>query len=303
VNLEPRTLRRFFVIAGPTAVGKSELAVEIAERLETEIVGADAFQIYQGLDVLSGKPSPALQSRVKHHLIGILPPTETCDAARYAVLADEIIEDLNRQGLIPLVVGGSGFYIDSLLKPLPALSPADPDLRTRLANEPVEALLRELESTDPVAYATIDRRNRRRVQRAIEVIRSTGRPFSAFQREVASDVPGLLLNRERSDLHTRINERVRWMLTHGAIEEVVSAPELSPTASQMIGIRQIQQFLRREISEEECAQLIQAATRRYAKRQTTWFKQQGFTLFDAEASADAAADFFKKHMGGATSNQ
>jgi tRNA dimethylallyltransferase len=170
LNLEPRTLPRFFVIAGPTAVGKSELAVEVAERLETEIVGADAFQIYQGFDVLSGKPSPALQSRVKHHLIDLLPPTEACDAARYAALVDGIIEDLNRQGLIPLVVGGSGFYIDSLLKPLPALPPADPDLRARLANEPVEALLLELQETDPVAYATIDRRNRRRVQRAIEVM-------------------------------------------------------------------------------------------------------------------------------------
>ena len=293
MNLEPRTSPRFFVIAGPTAVGKSELAVEVAERLETEIVGADAFQIYQGFDVLSGKPSSALQSRVKHHLFGILPPTETCDAARYAVLADEIIEDLNRHGLIPLVVGGSGFYIDSLLKPLPALPPADPDLRARLANEPVEALLLELQGTDPVAYATIDRRNRRRVQRAIEVIRSTGRPFSSFQREVTSDVPGLLLNRERLDLHTRVNERVRWMLTHGAIEEVVSAPELSPTASQMIGIGQIQQFLRREISEEECAQLIQAATRQYAKRQITWFKRLGFSPFNAAGSADDAADFFK----------
>jgi tRNA dimethylallyltransferase len=296
LNLESGARPRFFVIAGPTAVGKSELAVEVAERLETEIVGADAFQIYQGFDVLSGKPSSALRSRVKHHLIGILPPKETCDAARYATLADEVIEDLNRQGLIPLVVGGSGFYIDSLLKPLPALPRADPDLRVRLANEPVEALLLELQRTDPVAYATIDRRNRRRVQRAIEVIRSTGRAFSSFQREVTPDVPGLLLNRERSDLNTRVNERVRWMLTHGAIEEVASAPELSPTASQMIGIRQIQRFLRRELSEEECAQSIQAATRQYAKRQITWFKRQGFSPFDAEGSADDAADFFKKRM-------
>jgi tRNA dimethylallyltransferase len=296
LNLEPRTPPRFFVIAGPTAVGKSELAVEVAKRLETEIVGADAFQIYQGFDVLSGKPASALKRRVKHHLIGILPPKETCDAARYAALANEVIEDLNRQGLIPLVVGGSGFYIDSLLKPLPALPLADPDLRARLASEPVEALLLELQGTDPAAYATIDRRNRRRVQRAIEVIRSTGRPFSSFQREVTSDVPGLLLNRERSDLHTRVNERVRWMLNHGAIEEVATAPELSATASQMIGIRQIQQFLRRELSEEECIQLIQAATRHYAKRQITWFKRQGFSPFNAESSADDAADFFKRRM-------
>jgi tRNA dimethylallyltransferase len=296
LNLEARTPPRFLVIAGPTAVGKSELAVEVAERLETEIVGADAFQIYQGFDILSSKPSAALRSRVKHHLIDILPPTESCNAARYAALAAKIIKNLNCQGLIPLVVGGSGFYIDSLLRPLPGLPSVDSDLRTRLAGEPLASLLVELQDTDPVAYAAIDRRNRRRVQRAIEVIRTTGQRFSALQRELKSQAPGLLLNRERSDLHARINERVRWMLARGAIQEVASAPELSPTASRMIGISQIQQLLRKEISEEECAQLIQTATRQYAKRQTTWFKRTGFIPFNAEGSADDAADFFKKQL-------
>src|SRR5215469_12682442 len=136
---------RFFVLAGPTAVGKSEFAFEIAEQLGTEIVGADAFQIYQGFQILSAKPSVALQARVKHHLLDVLPATENCDAARFAVLAEKEIADLNRKGLVPLVVGGSGFYIEALLNPLPDLPPSDPLIRSQMAIEPLDSLLTELE--------------------------------------------------------------------------------------------------------------------------------------------------------------
>lgn len=285
---------RFFVLVGPTAVGKSEFAVEIAEQLGTEIVGADAFQIYQGFQVLSGKPSAALQSRIRHHLISVLPASESCDAALYAALATKEIQELNQAGSIPLVVGGSGFYIDALLNPLPDLPPGNPLLRNELAKETLDSLLTELERRDPETFGQIDQKNRRRVERAIEVIRLTGRRFSFYRRTQisGSQLPGLVLTRPKSELHQRIDERAHWMLENGAIEEVASASELSPTARQMIGVSEISRFLRKEISLEECTRLIQIGTHQYAKRQTTWFRARPFTSFPADGSASDAVQFY-----------
>jgi tRNA dimethylallyltransferase len=289
---------RFFVLAGPTAVGKSKFAVEIAERLRTEIVGADAFQIYEGFQILSGKPSTVLQARIKHHLVGVLPVMENCDAAQYTELASKKIQELNQRGVIPLLVGGSGFYIEALLNPLPELPGGDSDLRDQLANESLSSLLSELKARDPAAFEKIDQHNRRRVERAIEVIRLTGKPFSAFRRPnpTSGQIPGLVLTRPRTELHRRINERVQWMLENGAVQEVASAGELSPTAAQMIGVPDILQFLRQEISLDECTQAMQAATRQYAKRQMTWFKKQPFVPFDAAAPVEEAVEFFKRHQ-------
>jgi tRNA dimethylallyltransferase len=285
---------RFFVLVGPTAVGKSEFAVEIAERLSTEIVGADAFQIYQGFQVLSGKPSAALQSRIRHHLISVLPAGENCDAARYAALATREIQELNQAGLVPLVVGGAGFYVDALLNPLADLPPGDPLLRSELAKEPLDLLLTELECRDPETFGQIDQKNRRRVERAIEVIRLTGRRFSSYRRPQisGSQLPGLVLTRPKSELHQRIDERAHWMLESGAIEEVASAGELSLTARQMIGVSEISRFLSKEISLEKCARLIQIGTRQYAKRQMTWFRARPFTSFPADGSAWDAVQFY-----------
>jgi tRNA dimethylallyltransferase len=287
---------RFFVLAGPTAVGKSEFAVEIAERLGTEIVGADAFQIYQGFQTLSGKPSSALQSRVRHHLIGTLPVTESCDAARYAALAAAEIQKLNQRGLAPILVGGSGFYIEALLNPLPDLPPSDPEVRRQLAGQALEALLLELQRSDLVTFDRIDQHNRRRVERALEVIRMTGKPFSAYRRSNPNEAKfrGLLLTRPREQLHNRIDQRVRWMLENGAIQEVASAGDLSPTAAEMIGVPEIREFLLEAISFEDCLQTIQAATRQYARRQLTWFKKQPFVPIDAETSIDDAVAFFRE---------
>ena len=287
---------RFFILAGPTAVGKSEFAVEIAEQLGTEIVGADAFQLYQGFEVLSGKPSLVLQSRIRHHLISVLPASENCDAARFAALATEEIHKLNEQGLTPLVVGGSGFYIEALLSPLPDLPPGDPLLRSQLAKEPLESLLNELKCRDPEAFDEIDQQNRRRIERAIEVIRLTGKPFSTYRqpRINNSQVSGLVLTRPKPELHQRIDKRARWMLENGAVEEVASAGELSMTARQMIGVSEISRFLRKEIALQECVQLIQAATRQYAKRQITWFKSKPFWPFPADGSASDAVRFYRE---------
>jgi tRNA dimethylallyltransferase len=285
-------------------VGKSEFAVEIAEQLGTEIVGADGFQLYHGFQILSGKPSSALQSRIRHHLISVLPASESCDAARFAALATKEIHKLNQQGLTPLVVGGSGFYIEALLNPLPDLPSCDPLLRSQLAKEPLDSLLNELKCRDPEAFGEIDQQNRRRIERAIEVIRLTGKPFSAYRRPQIKDshVSGLVLTRPKPELHQRIDERARWMLESGAIQEVAAAGELSMTARQMIGVSEISRFLSKEISLEECVQLIQTATRQYAKRQITWFKSKPFRIFPADGSALDAVRFYRE-QGPIISNQ
>jgi tRNA dimethylallyltransferase len=197
-----------------------------------------------------------------------------------------------------LLVGGSGFYIEALLNPLAELPGGDSDLRDQLANESLSSLLSELKERDPAALEKIDQHNRRRVERAIEVIRLTGKPFSAFRRSnpASGQIPGLVLTRPRTELHRRINERVQRMLENGAVQEVASANELSSTAAQMIGIPEIRQFLRQEISLDECTQAMQTATRQYAKRQMTWFKKQSFVPFDAAGPVEEAVEFFKRQQ-------
>jgi tRNA dimethylallyltransferase len=269
---------QFLILAGPTASGKSELGVRIAERLNTEIVGADAYQIYQGFDVLSGKPDSAQRQRVRHHLISLLPPTELGNAARYAHSAIQILRELNQSGRIPLVVGGTGFYLKALTHVLPDLPGRNADLRREFGSMPLLALLEELRQLDPVSFEQIDRHNRRRVERALEVCRLTGRPFSSFENPISgAKFVALWLNWPRDELYARIDTRVDRMLASGAIEEVAAAGPIGVTASRMIGLMEIRQYLRNEITLTQCAEAIKQATRQYAKRQLTWFRAQPYT--------------------------
>ncbi|HZC36256.1 MAG TPA: tRNA (adenosine(37)-N6)-dimethylallyltransferase MiaA [Chthoniobacterales bacterium] len=285
---------QFLILAGPTASGKSELAVRIAEQLHTEIVGADAYQIYQGFDILSGKPDPSLLARVPHHLIGVLASAEDSDAARYAGLATNIIEKLNARGHIPLVVGGTGFYLKGLTHPLPDLPGRNPDLRAEFASKPVSLLLAELRQRDPVTFDRVDRQNRRRVERALEVCRLTGRPFSSFDRSTANvKFFALWLNWPRDELYTRVDFRVDRMLKTGAIEEVVAAGPTGTTASQMIGLAEIRQYLRNKITLAQCAEAMKTATRRYAKRQVSWFRAQPYMPIAPDLPLAAIVELYR----------
>jgi tRNA dimethylallyltransferase len=288
---------QFLILAGPTASGKSELALKIAQRLSTEIVGADAYQIYQGFDVLSGKPSPALLEQVPHHLIGTLPTTELGDAARYAEQATAVIDSLNQRGRIPLVVGGTGFYLKALTHPLPDLPVPDTDLRKELASIPLPSLLQELKGLDPLAFEQIDRRNRRRVSRAVEVCRQTGRPFSSFRTTFSgANFIALWVNWPRAELYSRIDARVDQILASGAIQEVATAGPLGPTASQMIGIAEISRYLRNEISLAQCAAEIKQATRQLAKRQLTWFRAQPYTPVSPDLPLSEIVSLYREGM-------
>ena len=287
---------RYLVLAGPTGVGKTDVAIRIAQSVHTEIVGADAFQIYQGLDILSGKPTPAQLLDVQHHLIGALPLTESCDAHKYAMLARQSIARLNQEGIVPLVVGGTGFYLRALERSLPALPAADIPLRTRLDRRSTAERLRELADYDALASKRIDRHNRRRIIRALEVCILSGRPFSSFLEESAPDpaIPRLVLERPRTILFDRISRRVDQMFAHGVIPEVAAVEAIGPTASQAIGFKLIRSLLAGAIDAKSCKEAIQRQTRSYAKRQMTWFRRQPYKVVSAEAGAERAIELFRK---------
>ena len=291
---------RYIVLAGPTGVGKTAVAIRIAQNVRTEIVGADAFQIYQGLDILSCKPTPSQLLAIPHHLISNLPLTEPCDAQKYAVIARATIARLNQNGIVPLVVGGTGFYLRALESSLPELPPADFSLRTELDQRSTSDLLRELDARDPSASNRIDRHNRRRIIRALEVCNLSGKPFSSFLEESAPDpsIPRLFLELPRTVLFEKINLRVDQMFEQGVVAEVSAVAAIGPTASQAIGFKLIRSLIAGTIDAHRCRETIQQQTRNYAKRQMTWFRHQPYEITSVEAGAKRATHLFQRLLEG-----
>jgi len=287
---------RYMVLAGPTGVGKTDVAIRIAQTVHTEIVGADAFQIYQGLDILSCKPTPWQLLAIRHHLTSELPLTEPCDAQKYAVMARETIIRLNQNGVVPLVVGGTGFYLRALESSLPKLPEADFSLRKELDQRSTADLLCELDARDALASNRIDRHNRRRVVRALEVCILSGKPFSSFLEESAPDpsIPRLLLERPRASLFEKINRRVDQMFEQGVVAEVAAVEAIGPTASQAIGFKLIRSLIAGTIDADTCREAIQQQTRNYAKRQMTWFRHQAYEIVSAESGAKRAIELFQR---------
>ncbi len=276
----PITHRAFYLL-GPTAVGKSALAVALAERVGGEIVGADAFQIYRGLDVLSAKPSAAQRARVPHHLVGEVPLSEPFDVAKYRARAEARIADIVARGRVAIVCGGTGLYIRALTHGLSDMPGADTALRAELEKEPLSALVARLRELDPAS--AVDMQNPRRVIRALEVCLLGGRPFSSYRSgwENVPNVRGVILSRGREDLAARIATRTGMMFAEGVMEEVAAIGEVGPTASQMLGLREIRALLAGEMSRADCLAAIAQATRQYAKRQMTWFRRErGYEWLD-----------------------
>ncbi|HEX7617630.1 MAG TPA: tRNA (adenosine(37)-N6)-dimethylallyltransferase MiaA, partial [Verrucomicrobiae bacterium] len=198
-------------IAGPTAVGKSEIALALAEQISGEIISVDSMQVYRGLDIGTAKPSPAERARVPHHLIDICDLTESFDAAQFIRLAQKAVAEIQSRGRAPVFCGGTGLYFKAFLSGLGEAPSANPELRAELEALPFEALLRELRERDPEAYGKIDKQNPRRVIRALEVIRLTGKKFSEQRaqwkaeggKRKAEDF--FCINRQPADMHARIN--------------------------------------------------------------------------------------------------
>ncbi|HEV2840164.1 MAG TPA: tRNA (adenosine(37)-N6)-dimethylallyltransferase MiaA [Chthoniobacterales bacterium] len=273
-------MSRAFFIVGPTATGKSEIAAEIAQRLNAEVISADAFQIYRGLDRLTAKPDHATLAKAPHHLLSVVPLSEEMNVEKFRAAALGAIQDIQARGKHAIVAGGSGLYVKALTHGLARLPVANDALREELGRATIEELHARLHTLDPEGAERIDRKNKRRLVRAVEVCLLTGRPFSAQRREwntTAAPPPvanGVFVFRERAELYERIDRRVDKMFAEGVAEEVRALRDLGSTAAKALGLREIQALLGGGLSEPECIAKIQQATRRYAKRQLTWFQRQ-----------------------------
>ena len=274
-----------YYICGPTASGKSSLALEMAEKLNGEIVNADAFQLYRGLEIVSAAPSPEERALVPHHLYGVLDPTESADAGSYMRLAQPVIEEIQSRGKTPIITGGSGLYLKFLTHGPAPLPQGDATLRAELDARPLEDLVAQLQQLDPVEASRTALQNRRFVSRALEICLLTGQRASDLRDQwetktagISASLHGLVIQRTREDLHARIALRTRTMLESGAIEEVAALTHVSNNCGKAIGFREIRSLIAGEISRSTCEELINAATRQYAKRQETWFKREKWLI-------------------------
>ena len=278
-----------FFIVGPTAIGKSGLAADVAAEVDGEIVSADAFQIYEGFGILSARPDKQTLAKVPHHLIGSVPPTEEMNAEKFRFAALRVIEEIQAGGRLAIVAGGSGLYVKALTHGLSELPAADAELRNQLNALSLVELRNRLAQLDPKAAGQIDLKNRRRVIRALEICLLTGRPVSKQRsswqaaaeatgsgrpRLASSTTGGVFVFRDREDLHARIDRRVESMFEEGAVAEVAKEKAIGSTAEKMIGVRQIRDHLEGKLPLAECIAAIERATRQYAKRQLTWFRRQ-----------------------------
>ncbi|HUO87354.1 MAG TPA: tRNA (adenosine(37)-N6)-dimethylallyltransferase MiaA [Thermoanaerobaculia bacterium] len=272
-------------ILGPTASGKSDLGMKVAAEVGGEIVNADALQVYRGLDIGTAKPTAEERRAVPHHLLDLLEPEERFSAGEFARLGRQAIAEIRRRGCLPIVVGGSGFYLQALFEGLSPLPPADPELRRQLAeraaDEGVDVLHAELVAVDPATARRLPAADVQRVVRALEVALSTGRPLSQWiaDRPAGRDpLPSvrIALTLPRALLYDRIASRVAQMLSQGWVEEVRGLLDrgLDPDAPafQAIGYRQIVRHVRGDWDLDTAAAETVRATRRFAKRQLTWFR-------------------------------
>ncbi len=276
--------RRPLFIVGPTAVGKSEIALLLAEQIGGEIISVDSMQVYRGLDIGTAKPSAEERARVPHHLIDVVGLTESFDAAKFVGLACKAVSEIQSRDHVPIFCGGTGLYFKAFLEGLGEAPASDPELRAALEAAPLSELLRELAERDPITYERIDRQNPRRVVRAIEVIRLTGKAFSAQRSQWETQIPKsetrnlFGLQRSSADLHARINVRVDEMFRRGLVAETEQLLRHglagNKTAMQALGYRQAVEHLRGERSLAETVELVKIKTRQFAKRQMTWFRRQ-----------------------------
>jgi tRNA dimethylallyltransferase len=268
-------------IAGPTAVGKSEVALRVAEAVGGEIVSVDSMQVYRGMDIGTAKPPPGERTRVAHHLLDVVEVAESFDAARFCDLAAEAARSIRSRDRVPVFCGGTGFYFKAYLGGLGQAPPASPTLRAELEGLPLPDLLRELEQRDPQTYQSIDRQNPRRVVRAVEVIRLTGAPVSAQRadwRAAVTPCGFVALSRDPGDLRRRIEVRVDRMFERGLVGEVETLLGRglggNRTAMQALGYRQVAEHLEGRRSLEETIALVKIRTWQFARRQMTWFRRQ-----------------------------
>ncbi len=282
-------------LLGPTGSGKSGVAVELAERLGAEIVSADAYQVYRGLEVLTAAPTAEERCRVPHHLVACLEPTEGNDAATHARRAGECLADIHRRAKRVIVTGGSGLYVKFISHGISPAPPSDPALRAELATLPPEELVRRLQAADPEGAAATDLQNLRYVARNLEIVLCGGKPLAAWRNNWQPQAvgPGFVLTRSTAELDARIARRAQLMLNEGALSEVealeAEGTALSSTAEKTLGLSLIRDYLAGRMKRGELESALSLATRQYAKRQRTWLRREHWLEPMAVAEGDSCA--------------
>jgi tRNA dimethylallyltransferase len=290
---------RVVAIVGPTGVGKTEIACEVARRAAAEIVNADSMQVYRGMDIGTAKPSAALRAEIPHHLIDVVAPDEPMSAGRYAELARAAATAIRARGHPVLLCGGTGLYARAFAGGLVDVGSADPALRAELRRRPLEELRAELEQRDPESARRIAPRDRVRLERALEAQARTGAPTSQLRdahgfADQPYDVRWIGLDLPRERLWARLEARVSGMLASGWVDEVRTLRAIHGDVRPLraIGYREIGAFLDGQLAADDLATRIALATRRYAKRQRTWFRAEpGLRWIDAgdpERAVEAA---------------
>ncbi len=302
-------MHRVVIICGPTGVGKTSFAIQIAQKFNGEIVSADSMQIYQHMDIGTAKPNSEELKLIRHHLIDVVDPKEEFDAGRFVRAADEAIEDILSRGKTPIITGGTGLYIKALLNGLFRSEPICTKTLSRLTRELEEkgahALHGQLVECDPKAANKIHPHDSFRVIRALEIFQTTGNRISDHQQghnfddqRYAGLKIGLWLEREK--LYNRINQRVDTMLDNGLLNEVIGLVKkgysLDLKSLQSIGYKHMVMFIRNEVDFPEATRLLKRDTRRYAKRQLTWFHKERDIVWLEPSEIDASEKLIKEFL-------
>ena len=277
---------KVIVICGPTASGKTALSIELAKKINGEIVSCDSMQIYEDMDIGTAKPTKEEMDGIKHYLVGTVPPTKRYSVAEYKKEAKKAIREIINEGKTPIIVGGTGLYVDSLIYEIeyPEIK-FDEEYRKKLEKKVeefgLEKLYEEAKNIDPIAIEKISKTDKKRILRILEIYHSTGKTKTEQEIESRKNEPefdyivfGLLWDREI--LYERINKRVDIMIESGLIEEVknlIKKYDKIPTAMQALGYKEVLEYLNGIISKDEMIEKIKQETRRYAKRQMTWFRK------------------------------
>ena len=283
---------KVIVICGPTASGKTALSIELAKQLNTEIVSADSMQIYKDMNIGSAKPTLQEMQGIKHYMLDFVSPDERYSVADYKKQATIYIEEILKKGKIPIVVGGTGLYIDSLIYNIEYNEiEYDEKYRKELEeiakNEGLDVLYDRAKGIDPEAIKSISKNDKKRIIRILEIYKATGKTKTeqeilSRKNEVPYDYKVFAINMDRQVLYDRINKRVDIMVEQGLIEEVKMISEKYkkyPTAMQALGYKEIKQYLDGNLTKEDAIEKIKQETRRYAKRQLTWFRKNKQTIW------------------------
>lgn len=290
-------MQKIITVVGPTSSGKSDLAVRIAKKYNGEVISADSRQVYIGLDIGSGKITNEEMDNIPHHLLDIIDPSNVFTVANFKELAEEKIKEISNRGKIPIIAGGTGFYVDALIHNMSIPDvPPNMKLRRKLEKKSIEKLLRKLEKKDPIRAETVDRNNKQRIIRALEIIKTVGK---VPKLEVNKKYKVLQIGIKSDDLREKIHNRLLKRLDEGMIEEVDNLHKkgLSWGRMEQLGLeyRYVTRFLQGQLTKEEMAEELETKIYQFSKRQKTWFKRDrsiNWFYFDEAEKIDDLVESF-----------